>query len=179
MNIQVADLEFEPLIPFVQIESRVKELAKQIEADYTGRKPVMVGVLTGSFLFMADLVKNLGIPIEVTFVKLASYFGGTSSTRQIRDDFDLTVDIKDRDLILIEDIVDTGNTMHYLIEKLKVRQPSSIAVCSLLLKPEAVEVQINELKYVGFEIKNEFVVGYGLDYREEGRNLPGIFRRVD
>jgi hypoxanthine phosphoribosyltransferase len=178
MKIAVADLEFEPLIPYAQIESRVKELAQQIETDYAGRKPVVIGILTGSFLFMADLVKSIQLPIEVSFVKLASYFGGTSSTRQIRDDFDLTVDIKDRDLILIEDIVDTGNTMHYLIEKLKIRQPASITVCSLLLKPEALEVQINELRYVGFEIKNEFVVGYGLDYREEGRNLLGIYRKV-
>ena len=179
MKIPVGDLEFEPLISHAQIQHRVKELAKQIETDYAGRRPVMVGILTGSFLFIADLVKNIQMPMEVTFVKLASYFGGTSSTRQIRDDFDLTIDIKGRDLVLIEDIVDTGNTMHYLIEKLKVRQPASIAVCTLLLKPEAVEVDIKELKYVGFEIKNEFVVGYGLDYREEGRNLLGIFRKVD
>jgi hypoxanthine phosphoribosyltransferase len=178
MKIPVGDLEFELLIPYAQIENRVKELAKQIEVDYAGRKPVMVGILTGSFLFIADLVKSIEMTTEVTFVKLASYFGGTSSTRQIRDDFDLTIDIKGRDLILVEDIVDTGNTMHYLIEKLKVRQPASIAVCTLLLKPEAVEVNIKELKYVGFEIKNEFVVGYGLDYREEGRNLLGIYRRV-
>ena len=137
-----------------------------------------MGILNGSFLFVADLVKQLEIPIEVTFAKLASYYGGTSTTRKIRDDFDLTIDIKGRDIILVEDIVDTGNTIHYLIEKLKVREPASIAVGTLLLKPEALERTIPELRYIGFEISNDFVVGYGLDYKELGRNLKGIFKKT-
>ena len=138
----------------------------------------MVGILTGSFLFVADLVKQIEMPIEITFAKLASYYGGTSTTRKIRDDFDLTIDIKGRDIILVEDIVDTGNTIYYLIEKLKVREPASIAVCTLLLKPNALERTISELKYTGFEIPNDFVVGYGLDYKELGRNLQGIFKKL-
>ena len=178
MKIQVADLNFELLISYKDIENRVKALSAQISADYQGRTPILVGVLNGSFLFTADLVREIDIPIEVTFTKLASYFGGTSSTRKIRDDFDLSIDIKGRDIILVEDIVDSGNTLHYLIDKLKVREPASIVACSLLLKPKALEGTIEELKYVGFEIENEFVVGYGLDYKELGRNLKGIYRKV-
>src|SRR5476651_2315351 len=136
MKTQVADLNFELLIPYSQIESRVTELAKQINADYKGRTPVLVGVLNGSFLFTADLIKEIEIPVEVAFTKLASYFGGTSSTRKVRDDFDLAMDIKGRDIILVEDIVDSGNTLHYLIDKLKVRSPASITAISLLLKPK-------------------------------------------
>ena len=165
MKTAVADLNFELLIPYGQLETRIKELAHENRVDFPEPPPVVAGILTGSFLFVADIVKNLEIPVEVTFTKLASYFGGTKSTRQIRDDFDLTIDVKGRDIILVEDIVDTGNTLNYLIDKLKVREPASITVCTLLLKPEAIEISIEELKYVGFEIKNEFVVGYGLDYK--------------
>ena len=178
MKTQVADLNFELLIKQDVIEKRVKELAARITAEYNGRTPVLVGILNGSFIFTADLIKEIDIPLEVTFTKLASYYGGTSTTRKIRDDFDLTIDIKGRDIILVEDIVDTGNTIHYLIDKLKVREPASISVCTLLLKPKALESTVDELKYIGFEIKNEFVVGYGLDYKELGRNLKGIFRKV-
>lgn len=178
MKTQVADLTFELSIPYTSIEKRVSEIAAQINNDYSGSIPVMVGILNGSFLFMADLAKQIHLPMEVTFVKLASYHGGTSTTREIRDDFDLTIDIKDRDIILVEDIVDTGNTIYYLIEKLKVRKPASVSVCTLLLKPETLERTIPELKYVGFEIPNDFVVGYGLDYKELGRNLKGIFKKT-
>jgi hypoxanthine phosphoribosyltransferase len=178
VKIQIADLHFEPLIRLAEIEKRIAEIAKQINADYKGRTPVLVGVLNGSFLFTADLIKQIEIPVEVTFTKLASYYGGLSTTRKIRDDFDLSIDIKGRDIILLEDIVDTGNTLHYLIDKLKVREPASITACSLLLKPNALESAIEELKYVGFEIQNEFVVGYGLDYKELGRNLKGIYKKV-
>ena len=178
MKIRVADLDFELSIPYNDIEQRVTAIAKQINSDYSGRNPVLVGVLNGSFLFTADLIKQIDIPIEVTFTKLASYYGGVSTTRKIRDDFDLTIDIKGRNIILVEDIVDTGNTIHYLIDKLKVREPASIAVCTLLLKPKALESTVEELKYIGFEIENDFVVGYGLDYKELGRNLKGIFKKI-
>ncbi len=178
MKTNIADLYFEPLIGAEAIDKRTTEIAKQINADYKDRTPVLVGVLNGSFLFTADLIKNIEIPVEVTFTKLASYYGGTSTTRKIRDDFDLTINIKGRDIILVEDIVDTGNTIHYLIDKLKVREPASITVCTLLLKPKALESAVQELKYIGFEIENEFVVGYGLDYKELGRNLKGIYKKV-
>ncbi|MDB5060381.1 MAG: hypoxanthine phosphoribosyltransferase [Mucilaginibacter sp.] len=178
MKLQIADLEFEPLISPEEIQQRILEVAQQINADFEDKEPVFIGVLNGSFLFIADLVKEIVVPCEVTFVKLASYFGGLSSTRQIRDDFDLTIDINGRDIILIEDIIDSGNTIKYLIEKLIMRNPASITVCSLLLKPDAIEHSIEELRYVAFQIPNEFVVGYGLDYRELGRNLKGIYKKI-
>ena len=174
---KVADLEFEPSIPYDAIEKRIKELAADLNRDYAGKKPVFVGVLSGSFIFLADLLKEITIPCEVAFTKLSSYHGGLTSSRKIKDEYDLSVDIKGRDIILIEDIVDTGATLNYLIAKLEVRKPASIAVCTLLLKPDAIEYSIEELRYVAFNIENEFVVGYGLDYREMGRNLKGIYRK--
>lgn len=178
MKRTIADLNFETLIETAAIEARIKELAVQINADYKHCVPVFVGVLTGSFLFIADLVKQIDIPCEVTFVKLASYHGGTQSSLSIREDVDLKMDIKGRDVLIIEDIVDTGNTAGYLIGKLKAMQPASVKLCSLLLKPAALVKKINELEYVGFEIENEFVVGYGLDYQEMGRNLKDIYKRM-
>jgi len=175
---KVADLDFEPLIKAEDIEKRVKEIGAQLNKDYGNSHPVFVGVLNGSFLFIADLIKQIDIPCEITFTKLASYYGGTSSTRKIRDDIDFIVDIKGRDVLVIEDIVDTGNTARYLIDKLKAQNPSSIKLCSLLLKPAALENKIDELKYVGFEIPNHFVVGYGLDYKEMGRNLRDIYKKA-
>ena len=138
-----------------------------------------MGVLNGSFLFIADLVKQIDIPCEVTFTKLASYHGGTKSSLSIRDDIDFSIEIKGRDIIVVEDIVDTGITANYLLEKLKAKQPASVKLCSLLLKPGALLKPIEELKYIGFEIENEFVVGYGLDYKELGRNLTDIYKKVN
>jgi hypoxanthine phosphoribosyltransferase len=178
MQITVADLTFEPLIALEEIEQRVGELAQKINSDYAGRTPVFIGVLNGSFMLVADLVKKIDIPCEVTFSKLSSYFGGTVSTRAIKDDNYMSTPIAGRDIVLIEDIVDTGNTLTYLIQKLRLQKPASIAACSLLLKPKALEHQIDELKYVGFEIENDFVIGYGLDYKDLGRNLKGIYRKI-
>jgi hypoxanthine phosphoribosyltransferase len=169
MKTKIADLAF---------EERIKAIGAQINEDYKHTVPVFIGVLSGSFLFIADLIKEIDIPCEITFTKLASYYGGTQSSIKIREDIDISVDIKGRDIIIIEDIVDTGNTAHYLLEKLKLKHPASIKLCSLLLKPTAVLKKIEELAYVGFEIGKEFVVGYGLDYRELGRNLTGIYKRV-
>jgi hypoxanthine phosphoribosyltransferase len=178
MKTQIADLGFETLITADVIEARVKAIGAQLSEDYKSSIPVFVGVLNGSFLFIADLIKQVSIPCEISFTKLASYYGGTTSSLKIREDIDLSVDIKGRDVLVIEDIVDTGNTAHYLMEKLKLKQPASLKLCSLLLKPAALLTPINELKYVGFEIENEFVVGYGLDYKEMGRNLQDIYKKV-
>ena len=178
MKIKIADLEFEPLINKNEIAERIKAIGQQLNADYQNSIPIFVGVLNGSFLFTADLIKHIDIPCEVAFTKLASYYGGTTSKLKIRDDIDLVIDIEGRDIVIIEDIVDTGNTLNYLVEKLKLRKPSSISVCSLLLKPAALQNPIEELKYVGFEIENEFVVGYGLDYQELGRNLNSIYKKI-
>ena len=178
MKTKIADLEFEPLIKAEAIDERIKAIGLQLNADYKNTIPVFVGVLNGSFLFIADVIKQIDIPCEITFTKLASYYGGTKSTLKIRDDIDFSMDIKGRDVVIIEDIVDTGNTAHYLLEKLRAMQPASIKLCSLLLKPTSLLKKIDELKYVGFEIENEFVVGYGLDYKEMGRNLKDIYKRV-
>lgn len=178
MKLLIADIEFEPFIAADEIEKRVRVIGAQLNVDYKGSTPVIVGVLNGSFIFIADLIKYITIPCEVTFTKLASYYGGLSSTRKIREDIDLSVDITGRDVILIEDIVETGNTLNYLIEKLTVRKPASITVCSLLVKPAALGKRPDELKYIGFEIENDYVIGYGLDYQELGRNLREIYRKV-
>ena len=178
MKTKIADLEFEPLIKAEAIEERIKAIGLRLNEDYRHCVPVFVGVLNGSFLFIADLIKQIDIPCEITFTKLASYYGGTQSSLKIRDDIDFSVDIKGRHVVVIEDIVDTGNTAHYLLDKLNLKHPASIKLCSLLLKPKALLKKIDELKYVGFEIGNEFVVGYGLDYKEMGRNLKDIYKRV-
>ncbi|MFI5158516.1 MAG: hypoxanthine phosphoribosyltransferase [Sphingobacteriales bacterium] len=175
---KIADLDFEPLINADIIETRVKALGAQINEDYKDTKPLFIGVLNGSFLFIADLIRQVNIPCEITFIKLSSYYGGIQSTLKIRNDIDISVDIKGRDIIIIEDIVDTGNTAHYLIDKLKLKGPASIKLCSLLLKPASLQIKIDELKYIGFEIANDFVVGYGLDYQEMGRNLKDIYKKV-
>jgi hypoxanthine phosphoribosyltransferase len=179
MKLQIADIEFEPFIAADEIEKRVRVIGAQLNVDYKHTQPVIIGVLNGSFMFIADLIKQITIPCEVTFTKLASYYGGLSSSRKIREDIDISVDIEGRDVILIEDIVESGNTMTYLLEKLSVRNPNSITVCSLLLKPAALGTKRPEqLKYVGFEIENDYVIGYGLDYQELGRNLKEIYRKV-
>lgn len=178
MKVKVADLEFEKLIDAGEIASRITHLGEQLNIDYKDKTPVFIGVLSGSFLFIADLVKHVDIPCEVTFTKLASYYGGTATSGKIREDIDLSVDITNRDIIIIEDIIDSGNTISYLIEKLYLRKPKSIKVCTLLFKPMAVEISVEELAYVGFNIPNEFVVGYGLDYKELGRNLNDIYKKV-
>jgi hypoxanthine phosphoribosyltransferase len=175
---KLIDLDFEPLIKADVIAERVKAIGIQLNNDYKDTKPVIVGVLNGSFMFIADLVKQIDIPCEITFTKLASYYGGTKSSLKIRDDIDFSVDIKGRDVVVIEDIVDTGNTAHYLLDKLKLKEPASIKVCSLLLKPASLIKKIDELKYVGFEIESHYVVGYGLDYKEQGRNLKDIYKQV-
>ncbi|GAA4341257.1 hypoxanthine phosphoribosyltransferase [Mucilaginibacter gynuensis] len=178
MKIQVADLEFEPFIASDEIAKRVRVIGEQLNVDYKHTIPLFIGVLNGSFIFIADLVKHVTIPCEITFTKLASYYGGLSSTGKIRDDFDLNVNIEGRHIILIEDIVETGNTLNYLIDKLEVRKPASISVCTLLLKKSELKTPIVELKYTGFEIDNDYVIGYGLDYHELGRNLKEIYRKV-
>jgi hypoxanthine phosphoribosyltransferase len=178
MRTRVADLDFELSIPYVAVKQHIGELAVEIADAYADKTPLLIGVLNGSFIFMADLVKELSIPCETAFVKVASYHGGTTSTRSIRTDLDLVTDIKNRHIIIVEDIIDTGHTIQYLVNKFRHGSPASVSICTLLLKPDALEVNIPELKYSGFEISNEFVVGYGLDYKELGRNLKGIYRMV-
>ena len=178
MKTNVADLEFQLIIDAEEIKNRVDAIAEALNTEYAGKKPLFVGVLNGCFIFMADLVRLMNMPCEVSFTKVASYHGGMKTTWQLRNDLDLAVDIEGRDVILLEDISDTGNTLNFLIEDLKQRKPASIIVCALLVKPAAQQYHIAELKYVGFEIEDKFVVGYGLDYKEQGRNLNGIYQLV-
>ena len=163
------------LISEEQINARVKELAKQISADYAGKKPLLVCILRGASIFFANLVKNMEIDCTIDFMSLSSY-QGTASSGKVRMLLDIREDIKDRSVIVVEDIVDTGLTGVYLREMLSARKPASIEFCTLLDKPQNRKVEIKP-KYLGFTIQNEFVVGYGLDYNELYRNLPyvGVF----
>lgn len=164
---------FQVLLSEEQIQKRVSELGKEITEDFKGEAPVFVGVLKGSILFFSDLVRQVNLPLELDFLGASSYGKETTSSGVIRITLDLSYPIKDRHLIIVEDIVDTGNTLHYLLEQMRVRQPKSVKVCTLLHKPECVKKEV-PLDYVGFEIPNKFVVGYGLDAAEKYRNLPNI-----
>lgn len=176
-NISVHQKEFELFLEEDAIAKRIRLLAIQLNVDYENRNPIFIGVLNGSFLFMADLVKEIDLPCETEFIKVASYHG-TSSTGAIKDAFGMPQNLKDRDVIIVEDIIDTGLTMKYILSKIYEQEPASVTVCTLLFKPEALKEEIPELTYVGFEIPNEFVVGYGLDYDGLGRNLNHIYRAV-
>ena len=174
-TIEVGDKKFDLFINNDRINQRTKAIGEQLNAAYENRCPVFIGVLNGSFLFMADLLKEMNIPCEVGFIRIASYTG-TASSGTIKEMFGLPDDMEGRDIILVEDIVDTGFTLKYILEKVYLQSPASVTVCSLLFKPAALKTPIKELDYVGFEIPNEFVVGYGLDYNGLGRNLKDIYR---
>ncbi|RYE29499.1 MAG: hypoxanthine phosphoribosyltransferase [Sphingobacteriaceae bacterium] len=176
-TVTVADKSFKIMISAENIAKRIEVLGEQINHDFEDKKPVLIGVLNGCFLFMADLVKHLSIPCEIAFMKVSSYHGGMESKRVITEDYDLKMDVSGRHLIIVEDIVDTGNTMRFISDKLAARNPASVNIATLLYKPDAMEQDL-ELKYVAFEIENKFVVGYGLDYKGLGRNLNEIYQVV-
>jgi hypoxanthine phosphoribosyltransferase len=172
-TIQVLDKEFTPSIPASDILEKVKTVAKQINADYEGEAPLFLVVLNGAFVFAADLLREICLPAEVSFVKLASY-EGTSSTGTVREVIGLNTDITGRPVIIVEDIVESGITMAHMIETLKRQNPKSIDICTLLLKPEKLEVKL-DVRYVAMEIPNDFILGYGLDYNGLGRGLKDIY----
>jgi len=176
-TVEVADKKFELLIENDNINKRTRLIGIQMNVDYENRCPIFIGVLNGSFLFMADLLKEIEIPCEVGFIRVSSY-KGAASTGTVKETFGLPDTLKGRDVILVEDIVDTGFTLKYILEKVHLQQPASVRVCTLLYKPDAIQTQIDELEYVGFEIPNEFVVGYGLDYNGLGRNLKDIYKAI-
>lgn len=155
-----------------QIQSRIKELAAQIYKDYQDKNPLLVCILRGGFIFTSDLIRNLEIPLAVDFMAVSSYGSSTKSSGVVRILKDLDIDIKGRHVLLIEDVIDTGLTVHYLLRNLKSREPASLEICSLLVKENSNKV-INA-KYKGFEIPKKFVIGYGLDLDEKYRNLKGI-----
>jgi hypoxanthine phosphoribosyltransferase len=167
-----ADLE-KVLIPEDELQAKIKELAAQINADYAGKSLLLVGVLKGAVMVMADLARALSIPVEMDWMAVSSYGSGTQSSGVVRTNLDLKTDITGRDVLLVEDIIDSGLTLAWLISNLRSRNPSSLEVCTLLRKPEAARIEV-DVKYVGFDIPNEFVIGYGLDYAEKYRNLPFV-----
>ncbi len=156
-----------------QLRQRVKELGAQITADYAGKEPVLASVLRGSYIFMADLTRAIDLPVTVDFMAVSSYGAGTKSSGQVEIKKDLSDSIEGRDLIIVEDILDSGNTLFYLMEILKARKPASIRICTLMDKPDR-RTQPIMADYVGFTIPDAFVVGYGLDYDEKYRNLPYV-----
>ena len=154
------------------IKKRVKELADQISVDFKDKTPIFVGILNGSYVFMADLLRELNIQVEVDFVKIRSY-DGDSSTGTIKFRKDISADIDNRDVIIVEDIIDSGFTINFLVNRLRESGPKSVAVATALYKKEVAKLDF-EVEYVGFEIPPEFVVGYGLDYNERYRNLKDV-----
>ena len=151
----------------------MRELGARITADYAGRSPLFVGVLKGSFVFMADLVRSVELDCDIDFMAVSSYGSGTTTTGAVEISKDLSRDIEGRDVVIVEDILDSGVTLSYLKKYLEVRKPASIALCTLLDEPARRHADIVP-DYVGFECPNEFIVGYGLDYAEKYRNLPFI-----
>ena len=155
------------------LRTRVQELAGQIDRDYAGREPILISVLRGSFVFMADLVRSITLPCTLDLMAVSSYGAGTTSSGQVKITKDLSESIEGKDVIVVEDILDSGNTLSYLLKVLEQRSPASIRLCTLLDKPER-RVKPVEVHYSGFTIPDAFVVGYGLDYNQMYRNLPDI-----
>ena len=163
----------EILIEEEQIHGRLAELCRRIEADYAGKDLLLVGVLKGAVMVMADLARELRHPIAMDWMAVSSYGSGTQSSGVVRILKDLDTDLHGRNVLIVEDIIDSGLTLSWLIANLKSRQPESVEICALLRKPDAARVEI-DVKYLGFDIPNQFVVGYGLDYAEKYRNLRSV-----
>lgn len=172
--ISIKDKVFVPYITANSIQHRVAEMGAEISKDFKGDCPVLIGVLNGSFIFLSDLAKSISIPIEVSFVKVSSY-SGTDSTRSVKNLLGLDIELKDRSVVIVEDIIDTGLSMKHLIGMVQEKSPKRIAVATLLLKPEALLHPL-KVSYTGFEIPNKFVVGYGMDFDGLGRNLPELYQ---
>ena len=176
-TIKIKDKTFKTSIPEAVIKQRVKELALTISKDMDGKNPLLIGVLNGAFIFAADLMREMTIPCEVSFVKLASYQGTTSSGK-VREVLGINEDLTGRHVIIVEDIVDTGRTMKQMIESLGTRNPASISICTLFVKPDKLEEPL-DIAYAAFSIPNDFILGYGLDYDQAGRGLKEIFTLVE
>jgi hypoxanthine phosphoribosyltransferase len=163
----------ETLVAADDLQRRIRELGAEISRDYEGRDLLLIGVLKGAVLFMADLMRELTVPCEVDFMAVSSYGSATDSSGVVRILKDLDSSISDRDVLLVEDIIDSGLTLHYLLRNLRARNPASLEVCALLTKPERRRVDL-PVRYVGFEIPNRFAIGYGLDHAQRHRNLPYV-----
>ncbi len=163
----------EVLIPSSEIQDKVRELGERITEDYRGEKPLLIGVLRGAVVVMGDLMRNIDLQCEIDFMDISSYGSGTSSSGVVRILKDLEEDITDRHVLIVEDIIDTGLTLSYLLRSLLARKPASLEICTLLSKPSRRQTDI-EVKYLGFEVPDEFVVGYGIDFAGRYRNLRDI-----
>lgn len=172
--IQVLDKSFDIFISKGEIERKISTLADQINSDYAGKDVIFVAVLNGAFMFASDLFKKLNLECEITFVKMSSY-QGTQTSGVVEELIGLTTNIENKEVIIIEDIVDTGHTINKIISLLEDKKPTSFKTCTLLYKPDAFMGQIKP-EYIGFSIPNEFVVGYGLDYDQKGRNFDEIYK---
>ena len=175
--VKIKDKTCQTSITKAEISAHIKEVAARINKDMEGKNPLLLGVLNGSFIFAADLMRELTIPCEISFVKLASY-QGTTSTGKVHEVLGINEDLTNRHVIIVEDIVDTGRTMRQMLESLGTRHPASLHICTLFVKPDKLEEPL-DIEYAAFSIPNDFIVGYGLDYDQEGRNLPEIYTLVE
>jgi len=173
-KLTIGNDEFVPLLTEDQIQKRIKELAEQISTDYKSSLPVFIGVLNGSILFMSDLIRYLGINCEIDFFKLSSYGDAKISTGNVTLLKELNCEVNDRDIIIVEDIVDTGLSLKYIEELFAEKSPNSMKVVSLLVKPGSLKYNV-KIDYIGFRIPDKFVIGYGLDFAQKYRNLRGIY----
>ena len=181
MSLITASDHIDILISETEIKARINHLAKEITHHFKDtEKLVVIGLLRGSFIFIADLVRCLNLPLEVDFITASSYGDEMESSRQVRILKDLETNIKDRDVLVVEDIIDTGHTLYQVMDILRTRQPASLKICTLLNKPFRREIEV-DIDWVGFDIPDEFVIGYGIDYAQQGRNMPhiGYVRKSD
>jgi len=176
-EISILDKKFREYLTEKVIQQRIEELAKQINKDLAGKEVVFLGILNGAFLFAADLFRRTDFPARISFVKLASY-EGTSSSGSIKELIGWNEDIKDKTIVIVEDIVDTGNTLERIVGELEIRKAAEVRIAAMLYKPAAYTKKI-PLDYIGFEIQNDFVVGFGLDYDGFGRNLPSVYKIIN
>ena len=172
-TVKIKDKTFEVSLPEAQIKARIKELAQQMSRDLEGKNPLFLGVLNGAFIFAADLMREMTIPCEISFVKLASY-QGTTSTGTIKEVIGINEDLSGRTGDIVEDIVESGRTIKRMMEQLGTRNPASVQVCTLFFKPDRLKEDL-KLDYVAFSIPNDFILGYGLDYDQQGRGLKDIY----
>ena len=176
-TIRVHDKTFEPYLSAAAIDEKVAAIAHALDRDYAEKHPIFVGILNGSFMFAADLFRKLTVPAEICFIRLASY-KGTKSTGSVITSIGLDTDIYQRHVVILEDIIDTGRTLSQFLPQLEHQQPASLKIAALLHKPQTTIYPI-EIHYLGFNVPDKFVVGYGLDYDGLGRNIPGIFQLVE
>ncbi len=173
-NIMVGDEKFIPYLAEDEIQKRIKELAEQLSEDYKGKVPVFIGVLNGSFLFMSDIIRYMNIDCEIDFFKLSSYGDEKISSGRVKLLKELNCDVNGRDIIIVEDIVDSGLSINYIEDLFSEKKPNSMKVVSLLVKPGSLKYDV-KIDYIGFDIPSKFVIGYGLDYAQKYRNLRSIY----